>query len=62
MFLSRTRMLYAQPMSYSLIKENDANEGEEGGGEEGEKGEKEEERIMAEYFQQNILQSTIFKF
>jgi hypothetical protein len=49
-------------MSYSLIKENDANEGEEGGGEEGEKGEKEEERIMAEYFQQNILQSTIFKF
>jgi hypothetical protein len=41
-------MLYAQPISYSLIKENYANEeGEEVGGEEGEK---EEERIMAQYF------------
>jgi hypothetical protein len=28
----------------------------------GEEGKKEEERITAEYFEHNIMQSTIFKF
>jgi hypothetical protein len=58
-------MLYSQPISSSLIKENDANKGDEGrgGGRGGEEEEgKEEKRLMAEFFQQNIMQSTFFKF